>query len=291
MTCVKHYTKPDSQATGDLDAQIATLHALAIPNIGRGKLSAASFKDGAAPQVEHFAIGDVAGHVAAIRRMGADPGRNAFVPLAILRPDLPNGRKGGEADIVAVLGVVGDFDDADAGRWAERLPCPPDYVLETSAGRFQCGYFFDHPLPVAEAKTIGRALRDSARCDHGALDASHVWRLPETVNWPTAAKLAAGRSPLPQPVRVVKPWAGTVTAVDDLRRILDASTSPHAAATTTPEADAWNTSPLPGWDDRWADDVALIAHLCEKPASPREAFNGKPHFRHYVAATTSGSYP
>jgi len=203
MTCVEHYTKPDRQATGDLDAHIAALHALAIPNIGGGKLSVASFKDGAAPQVEHFAIGDTGGHVAAIRRMGTDPCRNVYVPLCVMRADLPNGHKGGEADIVAVLGTVADFDDADAARWAERLPAPPDYVLETSAGRFQCGFLFDHPLPVAEAKAIGRALRDAAGCDHGALDASHVWRLPETVNWPTASKLAAGRSAVPQPVRVV----------------------------------------------------------------------------------------
>jgi len=279
MTYTEHYTKPDTQATSALDAHIAALHALALSYIGQGKLSVASFKDGAAPQVEHFATGDVPGHVAAIRRMGADPGRNVYAPLCVMRPDLPNGRKGAEADIAAVLGSVADFDDLDAGRWAERLPCPPDYCLETSAGRFQCGILFDHPLPVAEAKAIGRALRDAAGCDHGALDASHVWRLPGTVNWPTASKLAAGRPAVPQPVQVVKPWAGTVTAVDDLRRILHANAPAHAAATTTPEADGWNIGPLPEWDDRWTDDAALIAHLCDKPTGPREAFNGKPTYR------------
>jgi len=277
MICVEHYTKPDRQATGELDAHIAALHALAIPNIGGGKLSVASFKDNAAPQVEHFAIGDMAGHVAAIRRMGTDPCRNVYMPLCVMRADLPNGRKGGEADIVAVLGTVADFDDADAPRWAERLPTPPDYVLETSAGRFQCGFLFDHPLPVAEAKAIGRALRDAAGCDHGALDASHVWRLPETVNWPTASKLAAGRPSVPQPVRVVKPWAGTVTAVDDLRRSLPSVAT--VAVANRQEDDEWNTGPLPGWDDRWSEDAALIAHLCEKPASPREAFGKKAPFR------------
>ena len=279
MTSAEHYTKTDHQATGDLDAHIAMIHAGALPFIGKGKLVTVAFKDDVQPLVAHHAVGNSPDHAATIRQFSAMTGYNVYMPLAVFRPDLPAGSKGSEADIVAVLGTVADFDDPDAARWAERLPLSPNYVLETSKGRFQCGYLFDRPLPVAEAKAIGRALRDTANCDHGCVDASHVWRLPETVNHPTKRKISAGRSAVPQLVKVVKPWLGTMTSVDNLRSALPSvATVATVAIANLPEDGGWNTGPLPGWDDRWSDDAALIAHLCEKPPGPREAFSDKPSF-------------
>jgi hypothetical protein len=87
-------------------------------------------------------------------KMGAEAHRNVYLSLAVLRPDLPPAKKGFEADIVGVLGIVADFDDPEAAHWAHRLPLPPDYVLETSAGRFQAFYILDKPYPVEEAKPI-----------------------------------------------------------------------------------------------------------------------------------------
>src|SRR5438477_9089578 len=83
-------------------------------------------------KVAHFDIGDLASVHKHLCEIAGQPHYNAYMPLAIFRPDLPAGSKGAEKDIVACFGLVADFDDAHAARWAERLPIPPQYVLETS---------------------------------------------------------------------------------------------------------------------------------------------------------------
>ena len=123
---------------------------------------------------------------------------------AIYRPDLPSGAKGFERDIVACLGIVADFDDPDAAQWVERLPLPANYVLETSAGRFQAFYLFDKPEAPEDVKPVAERLKTFARCDHGTMDISHVWRVPGALNWPNAKKVAEGRARDPQLVRVEK---------------------------------------------------------------------------------------
>jgi hypothetical protein len=164
------------------------LHTLAAPLAGQGKLIVASFGEDPAtgdkppPKIEHVAIGDVDGMVAAIRRLAREPHRNVYASLAVMRPDLPDGKKGFEADVVAVLGLVPDFDDADAADYGRRLPVTAPYVLETSAGRFQTFLPFDRPASMVEAKAVAEALKTATRCDHGTADMSHVWRVPGTLN-------------------------------------------------------------------------------------------------------------
>jgi hypothetical protein len=191
-----------------------------------GKLIVASYgydsesRQGITPKVRHFAIGDVDGMTAAVRDLTGEKFRNVYAPLCVMRADLPDRDKGTEADIVAVLGLVGDFDDAGAADYSSRLPIAPNYVLETSAGRFQTFYLFTRPLPMAEAKALGERLKLHARCDHGTVDMSHVWRAPGTPNWPSEKKLKVGRSPEPQQVRVAQPWDGSLTDPADLDRLL-----------------------------------------------------------------------
>ena len=188
---------------------VHNLHSLALPFSGIGKLVIASYGEDPTtgnsllPQVRHFSIGDVNDCLAVINLLGTERHRNVYAPLAVFRPDLPEGKKGGETDILGVLGLVADFDDAEAANWPTRLPLPPDYVLETSPGRFQCGYLFDSPVTVAEAKALGTALKNQAQCDHGTADMSHVWRLPDTLNWPNAKKVKGGRSTEPWTVRTL----------------------------------------------------------------------------------------
>ena len=129
---------------------------------------------------------------------------NAYMPLCLMRSDLPMGKKGGEKDIVVVFGLVADFDDANAHNWNSRIPCDPSFVLETSPGRFQVGFLFDKPLSPSEAKPLAIALKKYCNCDHGTADLSHVWRIPGTLNWPNKTKLNAGRSPEPWEVRHVE---------------------------------------------------------------------------------------
>jgi hypothetical protein len=143
------------------------------------------------------------------------PHYNLYMPLAIHGPDVRSGAKGFERDVIACLGLVADFDDPDAARWAERLPLPPNYVLETSAGRFQAFYLFDKPEPLEAAKPVAERLKAFAGCDHGTSDISHVWRVPGALNWPNAKKVAEGRSPDPQLVHVVK-WDNSRTSLHSL---------------------------------------------------------------------------
>jgi hypothetical protein len=136
----------------------------------------------------------------------AAPHRNVYMSLAVVRPDLPAGKKGFEHDCLACLAIVADFDDPDAAQWPERVPVPPNYALETSEGRYQAFFLLDRPEPVEAIKPVAERLKTFARCDHGTSDASHVWRIPGTLNWPNAKKIAEGRSPEPQLVRAVMPW-------------------------------------------------------------------------------------
>ncbi|CAK0750267.1 regulatory protein RepA [Azospirillaceae bacterium] len=187
---------------------VERLHLLASPYKGKGKLVTAGFgqkPDGSdlKPCIQHFEIGDVEGMVSHITALSAEPHRNVYMPLAVFRHDLPAGKKGSESDIVAVLGMVADFDDARAAAYNDRLPLPPDMVLETSAGRYQAFFLFDKPLAPEEAKRLACSLQAHCACDLGTKDISHVWRIPGTLNWPNAKKLAEGRAPEPQLVSVV----------------------------------------------------------------------------------------
>ena len=205
---------------------VEMIHKLAEPLAGKGKLIIAAYgqdpNTGAdiRPVVEHVHIGDVIGTIRHIRRLAQESCRNVYMPLAVVRIDLEAGRKGTEADIIGVLGLVADFDDADAGNYAHRLPVTAPYVLATSAGRFQAFILFDRPVSVADAKPVAQALKEFCRCDHGTADMSHVWRVPEVRNWPNKRKLDAGRSAEPQTVQVVEPWDGAVISLADLRSVL-----------------------------------------------------------------------
>jgi hypothetical protein len=179
------------------------------------------------PVVVHVEIGDIETMVAAIADLIVRKHGNVYMPLAVFRLDLPRGRKGFEEDIIAVMGLVADFDDCNAARWAERLPLPPNYVLETSAGRFQAFFLFDKPEPAHVVKAVAKQLKDFAGCDHGTSDLSHVWRIAGSLNSPNAKKVADGRSREPQLVRVIKPWDETTTSLEALVAALAARYVPR----------------------------------------------------------------
>jgi P4 family phage/plasmid primase-like protien len=215
-------------------AHAELIHRFAGPLSGKGKLVITAFgedpddlhpktgKPGCPlkPIVVHVEIGDIGTTVRTIVNLATRQHYNVYMPLAVFRLDLPAGKKGAEKDIVAVLGLVPDFDDRQAARWAERLPIPPSYVLETSNGRFQPFCIFDKPEPFEDVKQIAERLKAFAECDHGTADLSHVWRIPGTLNWPNAQKVAAGRKRQPQLVKEVMPWAGDLVALVDLATAL-----------------------------------------------------------------------
>jgi hypothetical protein len=231
--------------TAEIDAaaiseHVRLLHHLAAPLSGCGKLVVASYGEdpdrpdpktgtpGAPlyPKIGHFEIGDVQTMVAAIVSLAKEAHRNVYIPLAVFRADLRTGGKGYEKDIVAVLGLVADFDDDEAAHWPDRLPKPPCYVLETSAGRFQPFYFFSRPEPLDVVKPVAIRLKVFAGCDHGTADLSHVWRIPGTPNWPNAKKLAAGRPRAPQQARVLQSCTGELVDIAELAALLPEAEEP-----------------------------------------------------------------
>lgn len=110
------------------------------------------------PKVAHFAIGKVEGMVAAIECLSRLPNYNVYAPLTVYRHTVRSRSRGTAKDIAAVLGLVADFDDAEAARWQERLPLEPQLALETSAGRFQAFYLFDKPQPPAAVEALAKRL-------------------------------------------------------------------------------------------------------------------------------------
>src|SRR5215212_7511205 len=128
--------------------------------------------------VRRFNIGDVDGMLDAIMHYEHNAHTNIYMPLAVMRKSLERGKKGSEADVIAVLGLVLNHDD-DAGRIADPI-LPPSYVLETSQlprPNRQLFYLFDGALRPDEAKPLAWALRHASGGDHGTLDLSHVWRV------------------------------------------------------------------------------------------------------------------
>jgi hypothetical protein len=254
-----------------IQRHLEILHWLASPLAGQAKLVITAFGEDPdspnpttgepgcplAPSISHLRIGNVEASARTIIALTSRRHSNAYAPLAAFRGDLPSGSKGAEKDIVAVLGLVADFDDAAAARWAERLPIAPNYVLETSAGRFQAFYLFDKPEPFEAVKSIAQRLKTFAGCDHGTADLSHVWRIAGTLNWPNSKKVTAGRPRQPQLVRVAQPWGGDTVALADLAAALpELADQPKAGkpkADTSRPMDGANIDQRPAADQAGTD--------------------------------------
>ena len=208
-----------------IEAHVALLHQLAAGI--DGVIPLFSVEEGEAPIIHRFGVGQIADVVNTIMGSENHPGLNIYMPWAVMRRDLEPGKKGGEADVVAVLAAVADIDN-DKYSIGE-LPIDAPYVLETSAGNYQAVYPFSRPLPVSEAKPLLVALSDAVGGDQGTKDCSHVWRIPGTFNWPTESKLARGRSPDPQSIPSKKQFEGVLVKPEDLAAKLPKKTNGHAS--------------------------------------------------------------
>jgi len=179
--------------------------------------------------ITHHRVGDVDGMVESIMAHGDTRGANVYAGLQVMRPGLARGKRGTEADIVAVLGLVADMD-GDTGKAAGELPVEPNYTIETSPGNGQPFWLFDRALPPAEARPLAAALRRATGSDAGTADICHVWRVSGTLNWPGATKLARGRDPEPVAVTITLSWDGSLTSVEELRNALEPWAAVPAAA-------------------------------------------------------------
>lgn len=168
----------------------------------------------------HFQIGDRKGMTDCIVQLTQEQHRNVYIPLSVISHEVPTGKRGKGEDVTHVLGLVADFDDADAIRYRERLPRDADLVLETSPDRFQAFYLLEKPVTSTEAAPVAKALKGYCRCDHGTGDLAHVWRVNGTLNWPNKKKVTEGRSQTPQGITDAEAWSGTTTAFADLKEAL-----------------------------------------------------------------------
>ena len=187
-----------------VEAHVSLLHDLAEGC--NGVLILAGFEEGGRPSVQRFRIGDVANMIETIMGFDGHPRVNLYTPWAVMRSDLEPGKKGAETDVIAVLAAVGDLDN-DKYQIGE-LPVEAPYIVESSPGNFQPVYVFERPLPPSEAKPVLTAICDFVGGDSATKDCSHVWRIAGTRNIPTKSKLARGRSPVPAPVTIKKPYDG-----------------------------------------------------------------------------------
>ena len=186
------------------------IHTLAKGAGVDGILTFTRIDDKNTTHTERFSIGDVDHMTAAIIGWSDHPKLNLYMSHAIFRKDLPSHAAGGEADVIAVLSLVGDLD-SDLGKTAidlDALPVPALYVVETSAGNFHATFPLARALPVPEAKPIAVKLCDAINGDSGTKDTSHLWRIPGTLNWPSKTKLERNRSAVPQLVTVKQAWDG-----------------------------------------------------------------------------------
>jgi RepB DNA-primase from phage plasmid len=176
-----------------VQAYTELLHRLA--NGIDGQFIVSTFNDALPGTITRHRVGDVDGMVAAIMAHASTAGANVYSGLHLMRSDLPRRSRGGEKDIVAVLGFVADMD-ADTGKFGA-MPIVPSYTIETSPGNRQEVILLAEPMSPSNAKPLAKALQRATAADFGTGDIAHIWRIPGTLNWPSIAKLARGRSPEP----------------------------------------------------------------------------------------------
>jgi hypothetical protein len=213
----------------------AASSAAAAAGIGDGVLVLASFPD---PKNAAFEIGDWNGMAARAHEWACHGQRNVYFALAIYRGGVVSDRsRGAERDILAVFGVGADLDrDKDNRLEIDHLPIRPSIDVLSSgtnsagAANHNLILLFDRAVPASEARELayafGTLVGDQAP-NRG--DPGHLWRLPGTLNWPTAAKIKRGRSATPVLVGMCP--AGPQVSVEAVRQILApaAASAPECA--------------------------------------------------------------
>ena len=217
---------------------------------------------------ERFAIGDVDHMTDAIIGWSSHPDLNIYASYAIFRKDLPPGAAGGEADVCGVLALVGDLD-SDMGKKAvglDGLPLQPPYVVETSANNFHAVFPLGRALSLSDAKPIAVALSNAIGGDSGTKDVSHLWRIPGTLNWPSAKKLGRGRPKTPQLVTIKSAWTGETVEPETLWEAVKGSAKTNSGPSSSGSSSGTTGNSSETFDDLPADLKKLIA----SPAYPGE---------------------
>jgi hypothetical protein len=175
-------------------------------------------------------------------------------------------------DVLALQYVAADLDPpkgADPNEWyqfvlskfgSQDMDLKPTFVWRSGYGtqamwRVKPAVELHDNDDVRAAKLVTKGMLDLIQKELGiASDAvgsvDHLFRLPGTINWPNAAKRAAGRKPIL-----------TGEFFHDATRVYPVEAFPKAEA-PTPQSTRGLTEPIGGWDtpENEADAVLLLKH-------------------------------
>ena len=128
----------------------------------------------------------------------ASAGFNVYTELRTVYPGTS-----GRGDITQTHGVFafGIDRDADTNKAGRALNGDASVVTETSPGNTQEILFLDCALTPEEAAPIGEAIRKATGADGCTGNVVQPFRVPGTINYPSAKKLARGR--VTAPARIV----------------------------------------------------------------------------------------
>jgi hypothetical protein len=100
-----------------------------------------------------------------------------------------------ERDVIKPLGITFDRDGDHRQKGGKAFPLVPTIQIQTSRGAFHDHFWPSEPWDTADFAHLTEGLSGLVGVDHGTSTASHLYRVPGTVNYPTAAKIQAGRCP------------------------------------------------------------------------------------------------
>ena len=125
-------------------------------------------------------------------------GFNIYYSPSIRKPNLGKKERGGLDTITQALGFVVDCDTPKSfQRWktnCEEVNLLPSYVVQTSSQRVQLVYLFSKSTNNFDLwKQYAERLVAHFECDSATKDLAHVFRVPNTINYPNKKKKLEGR--------------------------------------------------------------------------------------------------
>lgn len=128
-----------------------------------------------------------------------EAGFGVYFSINAVRPGLTT--KATKRDIVAVRYAHVDIDPPKAGTWdkpgvlAALMAQGPSVVIDSGNG-LQGLWALTPGATVDQVETINKGLIQRFNADKGTWNVDRVFRMPGTINWPNALKIAAGREPV-----------------------------------------------------------------------------------------------
>ncbi len=125
-------------------------------------------------------------------------GFGVYFHVNTVRPGLTT--KATKRDITAVRFAHVDIDPPKSGPWdkpavlASLLAQAPSVVIDSGNG-LQGLWALTPGATIDQVETINRGLIQRFNADKGTWNVDRVFRMPGTINWPNALKIAAGREP------------------------------------------------------------------------------------------------